>query len=151
MSSGLPTALGAIETAIHANEWEDPGPRELAAALGVRADFDELELFRTIEDMLLVARILVDHFVDLPQFCMVRSATDRDGPEDPRLAVEAAVIIAGSKVPGDDVFVAVDVNTDPADFAIKVLDWSKRVPERWTTVTSLRSFTSELARRARRL
>jgi hypothetical protein len=123
--------------------WKDPGPDALRDILGHEWDLPDLQLF-DFEEMQAVVGDLNATYVDLPQFCMTRSSTS--GPTDPRLSLGSAFIIAGSKVPGDDVFAAVDFSSGAA--VVRVFDWNSPMPDRWRRVMPFDEFASEILRRS---
>jgi hypothetical protein len=135
----LPAALAPI----HGAAWRDPGPDALRDILGRQWNLPDLELF-DFPRMQAVAGALDAGYVDLPQFCMTRGpASD----SDPRLSLASALIIAGSKVPGDDVFVAADFRRGD-EVSVRVFDWDSEMPNRWRHVSSFTEFATEIARRA---
>jgi len=100
-----------------------------------------MKLFGDIDTMEAVADQLdAAGYVDDPEFCMARETTALT--DDRRLIFERALFIAGSIVPGDDVFIAVDLGSQEVDPPVFVFDWDRNVPERWVK----REHLSELLR-----
>jgi hypothetical protein len=137
------TRVRGVLAVIRGAGWRDPGPDALRDILGHEWELPDLQLFH-FEEMQAVAGDLNATYVDLPQFCMTRNPTS--GPSDPRLSLGSALIIAGSKVPGDDVFVAVDFGSGAA--AVRVFDWNSPMPDRWKHVMSFTEFAGQILRRS---
>lgn len=87
----------------------------------------------------------VHGYVDDPEFCMVRRASDRLSPSDPRVVYENAVFFGGSIYPGDDAFLVVDSTVPERADSILWLDWPLGPPNRWISLGSLTSFVARLA------
>ena len=121
--------------AMAAVAWSDPGPAALRQLLGEDLELPDLELFEDTEVMERVAAQLDKAgYVDDPEFCMVRSREPGCEGRDPRLVFEDALFIAGSKVPGDDVFVVIDLRGRNGEPEVRVFDWRAEVPRRWVLV-----------------
>jgi hypothetical protein len=132
--------------AIASKVWRDPGPASLRQLLGEDLELPELELFEDVETMRRVAAQLEDAgYVDDPQFCMTHSPKPDAEPCDPRLVFGDAIFVAGSKVPGDDVFVAIDLHDIGNEPTVRVFDWRAEVPRRWVVVSKLREFVERLS------
>jgi hypothetical protein len=103
------------------------------------------ELFETLEAMQRTRRAIdAGGHVEEPTFCMVREPAELESADDPRLVLNRALILAASKRPGDDVFVAIDLsNPNP----VRLFDWSQR-PPRWVVVTTLESFVVQVRQAA---
>lgn len=130
-----------IRQGIADGTWRDPGPAWLRSILVGVPDLPDMRLFATESEMASVASMLdTNGLVDDPEFCMTRSPTTA---EDPRLPFPSAVFVAGSRVPGDDVLVAVT-----PDERVVVFDWSRPVPKRWVPLLSLHAFCAALRARA---
>ena len=140
----------AVARAIQQGTWRDPGPAALRAILAGVPELPDLTLFTTVELMRRVSAQLKLHYLDIPEFCMVREEADLSSAGDPRLVFSRALVVAGSKVPGDDVFVAVDDATTEAG-RIVVFDWSRAVPSRWVPTMAVQAFCDALAREQERL
>ena len=142
MSIGIPRVLA---DAIAAGAWHDPGPDVLRTLLGKDLDLDDLELF---EDAAMMRRVAgeLDYYgyVEERQFCMVRDVSSLEGPGDRRLAFQSALFVGGSKMPGDDVFIALDLRGDQDDPNVLVLDWRMPMPDRWIVTGSLSDFIAGL-------
>jgi len=108
--------------------WKSVSPDTLRRCLG--EELDDLQLFEGLPFMYLIAENL-DHagFVDHPEFCMTRARTKMN---DPRLDFSRALFIGGSIVPGDDVFIAIQLEEfEEYDPPVLVLDWRRSAPDRW--------------------
>jgi hypothetical protein len=110
--------------------WKQVTPDAIRRCLG--DDLDDLKLFDSLYLMELMSSVLDNAgYVNDPGFCMNRE--DNLAPEDPRLEFPRALFIAGSIVPGDDVFVAIRrEDSDEYDPSVLVLDWRRKAPYRWT-------------------
>jgi hypothetical protein len=110
--------------------WKPVAPNVLRSCLG--DELDDLKLFESLFSMEITSGDLeTTGYVDDPSFCMTREANR--SAEDPRLEFPRALFIAGSIVPGDDVFVAIRrEDFDDYDPPVLVLDWRKKAPYRWT-------------------
>ena len=109
--------------------WKHVFPDVLRRCLG--NDLDDLKLYENIHAMLCISANLDEAgYVDDPEFCMTRARNLTS--EDPRLDFPRALFIAGSVVPGDDVFVAIhQEESEEYDPPVLVLDWQREVPSRW--------------------
>ncbi len=138
-----------LSDALADETWRDPGPDGMRALLGQDLDLDDLELFKDVETMRRVTDEL-DHYgkIDHPEFCMVRDADGLCGPDDKRLVFQSTLFVGGSVIPGDDVFVALDLRGDPDDPGVLVLDWRKSAPDRWVRVGPLSDLVAGLAKLA---
>ena len=118
--------------------WKLVSPDALRRCLG--EDLDDLKLFEDLDTMLLMSAILDNAgFVDDPAFCMTRERNL--AADDLRLEFPRALFIAGSIVPGDDVFVAIQrTDSEEYDPPVLVLDYRKAVPARWTKRGKLSEF-----------
>lgn len=120
-----------LKDAIIRGTWKSPHPDILRRCLGEGLPdmklFEELDVIRNMPERLHAAG-----YIDDPEFCF---CTGRDATvassDDPRLSFECALFLGGSVVPGDDVFVAADLSTDPCDPTVVVFDWEQTVPNRW--------------------
>jgi hypothetical protein len=132
-----------IAAAIRSGVWRDVPSAVLVAALG--GALDPMRLHTTIEEIVrATSHLAVADVVRIPDFCIVLTYDELDGPGDARLPLDRALMIAGSIVPGDDVF-AVAVKRDEGDEpTVRVLDWNRPKPERWRTVGSLSDFIARL-------
>jgi hypothetical protein len=138
----IPTA---IADAIRAHSWRDPGPTALRQILKGVGDLPDLMLFGSLELMRRVSGMLESGgYVDDSEFCMVRSAKDLSSETDQRLVFGRALFVAGSIVPGDDVFVAVGDSTAEGG-RILVFDWNRSVPTRWVPIMTVEEFCAALA------
>ena len=110
--------------------WKPVAPNVVRRCLG--DDLDDLKLFESVYDMELISGTLESAgYVDQPGFCMTREVNRSS--EDPRLEFPRALFIAGSIMPGDDVFVAIRrEDFDEYDPPVLVFDWRKKAPHRWT-------------------
>jgi hypothetical protein len=136
----------AVDRAIQQGTWRDPGTAALREILAGVAELPDMILFTTVKLMGRVSRLLtLGGYVDDPEFCMVRQKADLSSASDGRLVFSRALFVAGSKVPGDDVFVAVDDATTEAG-RIVVFDWSRAVPSRWVPMMTVQEFCDVLAR-----
>lgn len=136
-----------VVKAIEDGSWCETAPGTLQYLLRPVVDgLPEIELFRSAEVMCAVSYRVADPcYVDDPEFCMLDPTRVRSGKADPRLDVASAIFIAGSVVPGDDVFVALDLRHNVADPDVFVFDWSKTVPRRWVSAGQVSSLVRSLA------
>lgn len=135
MRYSIPTIL---VDAVAEGSWKNVSPDVLRRYLG--DELDDLQLYENTDVMLrLSANLEEAGYVDDPQFCMTREKESVS--DDPRLKFHSALFIGGSVVPGDDVFVAIELQ-DAAEYdpPVLVFDWRKKVPHRW----SVRRKLSEL-------
>jgi len=116
--------------ALATGKWKPVAPNVIRRCLG--DDLYDLKLFENLDAMELMPGILeAGGYVDDPVFCMTREVNRSS--EDPRLEFPRALFIAGSIMPGDDVFVAIRrEDFDEYDPPVLVLDWRKKAPYRWT-------------------
>lgn len=136
-----------LDEAIANGCWLDPGSDKLKHILRLNEDEPDLVLFESREMMEKVSRDLYSGgYVDDPEFCMVRNKIDADGPNDQRLVYTNALFVGGSKYPGDDVFLSIDISIPSEEQIILWFDWSRRLPNRWKSVMSLSSFLEELCK-----
>lgn len=118
--------------------WRDPGPNEFNKIIGENYNLPELQLFESYELMCSIhEQIRSGGYVDDSEFCMVEKPDLKAKDSDPRLNFGRALFIAGSVVPGDDVFLVVDLDSDENDPSVLILDWYRPVPERWVEVMKL--------------
>lgn len=131
--------------AINNGIWKNPGAEKLRSILGDK--LDDLELFNDISTMERLAQHLDEAgYVDNQTFCMVRGANTSSSANDRRLVFERALILGGSVIPGDDVFLAVHLNREDADPELLVFDWEMPVPNRWVARGTLQGLIDRLAR-----
>ena len=143
MGSRIPRVLS---DAITAGTWHDPGPDFLRTLFGKDLDLVDLELFEDVAMMRRVAGQLDYYgYVDERQFCMVRDVSSLEGPGDSRLAFQSALFVGGSKISGDDVFIALDLRGNHDDPNVLVLDWRKPIPDRWVVTGLLSEFIAGLS------
>lgn len=117
--------------------FKSPDPDFLRRHFG--GNVPEMKLFGDIDKMEEVANQLdAAGYVEDPEFCMVREPQIL--ADDCRLVFERALFIAGSIVPGDDVFIAVDLGSEEEDPPVFVFDWDRNVPERWVKKEHLSEF-----------
>lgn len=124
--------------------WHNVPPDVLRRCLG--DELDDLQLYENTSIMHMV-HVNLDEagYVDDPEFCMTRK--DDPAIDDPRLVFPRALFIGGSKIPGDDVFVAIQQEShDDHDPSVWVLDWHKDIPYRWTERGRLSGLISGLRR-----
>jgi hypothetical protein len=145
MSNDFPSLLSE---AISKGIWRDPGPFAMTRkVLTLNLDLPALQLFESYELMSSVhAQIRSGGYVEDPKFCMVKQSNSKTHDRDHRLNLESALFIAGSIVPGDDVFVALDLDSDKNDPDVLIFDWRKPVPDRWIKVMTLRQLINKLSR-----
>lgn len=118
-----------LTRAIANGTWKTPDWEALRVLL--KSDLPEMELFKDETTMKHVSKQLeASGYVDDPEFCFVRESELSSINTDPRLVFERALFVGGSKVPGDDVFVAVSLKQHGA-LEVFVFDWSQRIPNRW--------------------
>jgi hypothetical protein len=142
MNNNLPRVLTA---AISKGIWQDPGPNVINKVLGVNLDLPELKLFESYELMSNVhAQIRSGGYVEDPEFCMIEKTSLEANDIDSRLNFERALFVAGSIVPGDDVFVVLDLDSDENNPNVLVFDWRKSIPERWVKVMTLMQLINKL-------
>lgn len=134
-----------LDEAITNGCWVDPGSKKLRSILSLGKDESDLVLFESREMMERIGRQLDSGgYVDDPEFCMVRNISNVDRPNDQRLVYSNALFIAGSKYPGDDVFLAVDTSKPSAEQMVLWFDWSLMAPNRWKPVMPLSAFLNSL-------
>jgi hypothetical protein len=137
-----------LAEAIRDGSWHDPGPDALRALLYSVRDLPELELFEDSDIMSSVwAQIDVGGYVEDPECCMVRNTTSVSDAGDVRLVFEKAIFVGGSTVPGDDVFLALDLRSDADHPTMYIFDWNRPVPDRWVAWGRLSSFLEKLESR----
>ena len=135
-----------LSEALTAKVWRDPGPDLLRAFLGHELDLSDLELFEDLEMMHNVSGQLDEAgYVDDPEFCMVREESDLAATGDGRLVFRSALFIGGSKMPGDDEFIALALRDGDDDPRVMVLDWRKQAPDRWVAVGPLSDLIARLS------
>lgn len=137
MRCSIPTIL---VDALADGSWKNVSPDVLRRCLG--DDLDDLQLYGNTDVMVrLSANLEEGGYVDDPQFCMTREKESVS--DDPRLKFHSALFIGGSVIPGDDVFVAIELQ-DAAEYdpSVLVFDWRMKAPHRW----SVRGKLSELIR-----
>ena len=134
-----------LKDTLSAGRWCDPGTEVLKKLLGIDQQESDLQLFGSQD---LMERIKGDldsgGYVDDPEFCMVRSRSDHMEDKDPRLVYDDALFFGGSKFPGDDVFLAIDMSKSEHEQHILWFDWSRSRPERWTSLVPLTVFIERL-------
>ncbi len=134
-----------ISEAIATGTWQDPGPEALRGLLGHELELPDLELFKDFSLMRRISDQLdTAGYVDDPEFCIVREVELVARYDDPRLVFERALFIGGSTVPGDDVFVVLDLGRDSQALNVLVLDWRRSIPDRWVDVGALSVFVESL-------
>jgi hypothetical protein len=127
-----------LTDAVASGAWRDPGPETLRRVFHHVANLPDLELFADVATMQGVGQqVSQAGFAEIDDFCMVRKASELAGTEDPRIALDSSLFLGGSIVPGDDVFVVLDLR-DAEDGQVLVFDWEREVPRRWVAVGSLR-------------
>ena len=142
MSNDLPAVLSE---AITNGTWRDPGPSVMNKVLGANLGLPELQLFESSELMSNVhEQIRIGGYVEDPEFCLIDQLVSKQNDSDPRLNLENALFIAGSIVPGDDVFVVLDLGSEENNPNVLVFDWRKPVPERWIKVMTLVQLINKL-------
>jgi hypothetical protein len=103
-------------TLMREGRWRHPGDAELARLIPWFED--PLDFLTSTEEMARESRSM-DMFADDPRsselFREVRGSTRSAPVELPWQDVELAVLIAVNRRPGDDVALALDYRTDPAD------------------------------------
>jgi hypothetical protein len=136
-----------ISDAIANGVWRTPRLGTLRSLVGHGLELPDLELFEEIDTMQRVSdQLNASGYVEDSEFCMRRTAGFGTEDLDPRLVFEDALFIAGSAVPGDDVFVAADLRSDSEDPEILVFDWNRPVPQRWIVVGTLSELIEMLGR-----
>ncbi|MFO7562777.1 MAG: hypothetical protein R6X02_09065 [Enhygromyxa sp.] len=134
-----------LQDSLAAGIWLDPGPEILKKLLDLDNAESNLELFESRHAMEQIGTTLDSSgYVDDPEFCMVRSSAARVGVADPRLVYTDAVFVGGSRVPGDDVFLAIDVSQPEREQSILWFDWSRTPPGRWIPLMRLAVFLERL-------
>jgi hypothetical protein len=142
MSKNFPTIL---TKAISNGKWRDPGPNVINNILGADLDLPELQLFESFELMNNVyLQIRSGGYVEDPEFCLVEQLNSKNSGSDPRLNLERALFIGGSTIPGDDVFVVLDLDSDENNPNVLVFDWRKPIPERWVKTMTLIQLINKL-------
>lgn len=132
--------------AIRSGRWRDPGSKVLNAILGAQLELPDMMLFEDVSTMRSVGRQVVEGgLVEDPAFCLVSRSAAIAKADDPRLNVEAAVFVAGSVVPGDDVLVLADLGRDRRQPHVFVLDWRRQVPNRWVLIGTLAEFIDRIS------
>jgi hypothetical protein len=101
----VPAVPDALRSALASGAWRHPGWPALREMLCVPADACELELFPSLAHMQRVKDQVRAAFLPLPWFRIV----ERDKPDDSYLALEHALFVGGSVVPGEDVLLVVDL------------------------------------------
>lgn len=140
MSVSVPKS---IEKAIREQAWGAAPSDRLSRILAPWLQGEQMELFPTVATMNAVHdQVASGDFASNPEFCLVQTEAElRKG--DPRLPLDRALFIAGSRVPGDDVLVAVRC-TGEADPVVFVLDWERPRPHRWAAVMRIGEFVAQL-------
>ncbi|MFJ8104223.1 hypothetical protein [Streptomyces sp. NPDC096132] len=129
----LPARLASL---LAQGRWRHPGDTELARL--VPWFEDPLDFLPSTDQMTRESRSL-DMFADDPRsselFREVRGS-ERQGPvELPWLDADLAILIAVNRRPGDDVALALDYRTDPADPRVVGSDfWTNPRQCEWRTV-----------------
>ncbi|WP_460066259.1 hypothetical protein [Streptomyces sp. YKOK-I1] len=130
----LPARLASL---LSRGRWRHPGDAELARLIPWFED--PLDFLPSTDQMTRESRSM-DMFADDPPsselFREVRGS-ERQGPvELPWLDVDLAFLIAVNRRPGDDVALALDYRTDPADPRVVGSDfWTNPRQCAWRTVT----------------
>jgi hypothetical protein len=136
-----------LDEAITNGCWFDPGSDKLKYILRLNEDESDLVLFESREMMEKVSRDLDSGgYVDDPEFCMVRNKIEFNGPNDQRLVYTNALFVGGSKYPGDDVFLSIDVSIPSSKQMILWFDWSSMPPNRWKPIMPLSLFLEGLCK-----
>lgn len=130
-----------IKQAMKRGVWTDPGPAAMRLLLGENLDLPDMKLFTSLDTMDSVLAQLYGGYVDIPEFCMVRTPSSSS---DQRLALSENVILASSVVPGDDVFVAAGTELDSSQTLVRVFDWRRPLPDRWVVACTLARFVERL-------
>jgi hypothetical protein len=143
MKRELPAMLTA---AMADGTWKDPGADLLRTLLGVEIPESEiLQLYPDVAYMERVANALdTAGYIDYLWSCMVRSST-ATADNDPRLVFDQALFIGGSRHPGDDVYIAINLGNADSDPTIYTYDWEKEVPNRWVAGSTLSQLIQGLA------
>lgn len=106
----------ALPSLLRDGRWQHPGDAELARLMPWFED--PLDFLRSTQEMERESRAL-DRFADDPLSCelfhVVRGSTRPAPVELPWLDTEQALLIAVNRRPGDDVALALDYRSDPAD------------------------------------
>lgn len=135
-----------VSEAMASGRWRNPSPAALRRALGEDLDLPDLELFESTGVMCQVAdQVARGGYVDDPEFCMVWSGSALDGADDSRLVFPHALFVGGSVVPGDDVFVVLDLRGGHDDPNVLVLDWHKPIPHRWVVAGTVNNVIDRLS------
>jgi len=135
----------AINEAIGRQVWRDPGTLAWKDILKSVPNIPAMTLYTTVDQMLGVAKMVERAgFIEDPAFCMVRRESDLESSNDPRLVFTRALFVAGSKVPGDDVLVAVQ-NAMAERGKIVVFDWARPVPTRWVPIMTVDELCQAIA------
>lgn len=109
----LPARLAQL---MREGRWQHPGDARLARLIPWFED--PLDFLKTTKEMERESRpldLLADDPVSYELFRQVRGSTRPAPVELPWLDVEQALLIAVNRRPGDDVALALDYRTDPAD------------------------------------
>ena len=124
-----------LSDAMASGVWRNPGSERLCRLLNINVP--DLELFESKSYMLGVAKQLkAAGYVEDPEFCFRCRERERTLLGDPRLIFKQTLFIGGSTMPGDDVFIAVDLG-DARDLTVYVFSWDRSVPSRWVATITL--------------
>lgn len=103
-------------TLLREGRWQHPGDRELAKLIPwFEEPLDFLRSTKEIERESRSMDLFADDPLSLDLFHEVRGSTRPAPVELPWLDIEQALLIAVNRRPGDDVALALDYRTDPAD------------------------------------
>lgn len=137
--------LRILKAAIDDGVWRDVGAEALRAIVGAHRDVESLHLFATIDEMRAAHdQVRVSDFPELPQFAIARGRRDERTLADPRLFLDDVLFIGGSRVPGEDVLLAVDFSPLRPGLRVLLLDWDAQDAERWAKVGTLRDVLARL-------
>tara|TARA_R110002073_G_scaffold336583_1_gene536311 strand:- start:1164 stop:1577 length:414 start_codon:yes stop_codon:yes gene_type:complete len=124
---------GPIENLIASKTWRNPGAASLRKFLGLEVGYPDLELFEGLHTMRSVwSQLDTAGYPDDPNFCMSRQPLPIN---DQRLEFEQALFVAGATLPGEDVFVA--LNLQDNNNTLLVFDWREPIPTRWVPQSNL--------------
>ena len=129
----------AIETSV----WRDPGWSTLKRLLRLETENCPLELLATVERMHHVREQLHAVYLPLPWFCLAETS-EEVAHGDSRLPLDNALIIGASTLPGDDVFLALDLRNAESELHVLWYDWSAPEPDRWKPTVPLAMLIEKL-------
>ncbi|MEV7892310.1 hypothetical protein ACWD3I_45235 [Streptomyces sp. NPDC002817] len=134
-------------TLLREDRWHHPGDAELARLIPWFED--PLDFLRSTKEMERESRpldLLADDPVSYALFRQIRGSTRPAPVELPWLDIEQALLIAVNRRPGDDVALALDYRTDPADPRVVGSDfWTNPRQCAWREVApAFSAFADEL-------